>query len=173
VYDFVCLPVRGQGEQHRFFSSGRIKYRTEKMVVSALTMQGVVWEWETRLFRCRDGARMIAARPDIWIPSLQIALEIKEAEPQYWSGREFATRQEELVIRCGFGFAYVVTGKPAVAALRAPEFWNETVVQAMDVARSCAAEAKAHHPEWRTLRRMIKVERTHVVVLSRKPEGRR
>jgi hypothetical protein len=118
----------------------------------------------------RDGGRIIAARPDLWIPELQVALEIKESQPIYWTGREFATRQEELAVRCGYGFAYIVTGKFRVAQLRSPGAWADLVVRAMDQARLRAPEARAHHPEWRVLRRMIKIERTHAIILTRRSE---
>lgn len=167
-YDFCCLPLRGQQETFRFAASGPIKHQVERLVVSALTAQGVRWEWETRLFRMRDGGQVVAARPDLWIPTLQLVLEIKESWPVYWHGREFATRQEELAVRCGYGFAYIVTGKYRVAQLRSPSAWAELVVRAMDQALRRAPEARAHHPEWRQLRRMIKVERTHALILTRR-----
>lgn len=167
-YNFCCLPLQGRQAVFRFAASGPIKHQVERLVVSALTAQGVRWEWETRLFRMRDGERVIAARPDLWIPDLQIALEIKESPPAYWHGREFATRQEELVVRCGYGFSYIVTGKYGVAQLRSSSAWAELVVRGMDQARLRAPEARAHHPEWRQLRRMIKIERTHELILTQR-----
>lgn len=167
-YDFTCLPLLRRGEVLRFAASGPIKHRVERLVVSALTVQGVRWEWETRLFRLKDEGRVIAARPDLWIPDLQLVLEIKESAPVYWHGREFATRQEELAVRCGYGFAYIVTGSYQWAQFRSPDSWATLVVSAMDQARLRAPEAKAHHPEWRTLRRFVRIERTHELILTRR-----
>jgi len=161
-------------EIRAFPASARIRWRVELLVAIVLTAEGIAWEYETiELYDPEVLPRHRAARPDFFLPVSEVFLEVKQRESDQRRyrrrvGLRFNSRQEELSLRAGYGFACISMGSPPVAAIRSFEEVRSLVLRAYDRAVSRRKTARREFSDWRMRRRFRSEDRTNLIVPVRR-----